>query len=79
MRPYLWVIALTPLQGAFTTLFAATNSRVWDNRGHFKGQYIVEFGKVEELTTVPARDEQLAHTLWKTTEAVIETMNDTAS
>ncbi|KAI0046755.1 NAD(P)-binding protein [Auriscalpium vulgare] len=63
-------VTLTPLQGASTSLFAATSPRVAAERGAYKGAYIKPYGVVTPLTRKEARDPVLARTLCRTTEAV---------
>ncbi|KAI0066555.1 NAD-P-binding protein [Artomyces pyxidatus] len=65
------MVSLTPLEGAFTTLFAATSAQVAAERGKFKGQYLMPYGKLQPLKG-KARDAKLAQTLWATTEKVVE-------
>ncbi|EIM89854.1 NAD-P-binding protein [Stereum hirsutum FP-91666 SS1] len=62
--------AITPLQGAFTSLFAATSAEVAAARETYKGKYLVPFGEVGALTK-EARDPALAKTLWETSESVV--------
>ncbi|KAI0046764.1 NAD-P-binding protein [Auriscalpium vulgare] len=69
-------VTLTPLQGAFTSLFAATSPRVAAERSAYKGAYIEPYGVVTPLTRKEARDPVLARTLWRTTEAVVEAVFD---
>lgn len=63
-------MAVTPFQGAFTSLFAATSAEVAAAREKYKGKYLVPFGKVE-ITTKAARDPVIARTLWETSERVV--------
>ena len=61
---------MTPMEGAMTTLFTATDSRVWAEKEKFAGAYFVPPGKVE----VPVgnwNNDELAEELWPTSERVI--------
>ncbi|KAI0319571.1 NAD-P-binding protein [Amylostereum chailletii] len=78
IRPYIWIAALSPYQGSFTTLFAATSRRIYEARDQFKGCYLVPYGEIEKLTTPQSQDEQLARTLWETTERVVKTLDGIA-
>ncbi|KAI0066554.1 NAD-P-binding protein [Artomyces pyxidatus] len=71
MRFMQLIVSITPLEGAFTTLFAATSAQVAAEREKFKGQYLVPYGKLQQLKG-KAGDARLARTLWATTEKVVE-------
>ncbi|EIM89871.1 NAD-P-binding protein [Stereum hirsutum FP-91666 SS1] len=60
----------TPLQGAFTSLFAATSEEVAAAREKYKGAFLVPYGKLLKLTK-EATDPVLAKTLWETSEGVV--------
>ncbi|TFY79514.1 hypothetical protein EWM64_g4498 [Hericium alpestre] len=68
---YMKSFATPPLDGAFTTLFAATDAHVAAERDKYKGGYLVPFGQLKE-PSVPARDPKLACTLWETSERVVK-------
>ncbi|KAI0067198.1 NAD-P-binding protein [Artomyces pyxidatus] len=72
IHPYIWLAALTPYQGAFTSLFAATSPKVSDDREKYKGQYLEPYGEIGKLTTKESLDSTLARRLWTTTEAVVQ-------
>lgn len=61
---------VTSLQGAFTSLFAATSANVAAAREKYKGKLLVPYGEVTPLTK-EARDPVLAKTLWETSERVV--------
>lgn len=70
---FIWIastIAITPLQGAFTPLFAATSAEVAAAREKYKGAFLTPYGKITTVTK-EARDPVLAKTLWETSERVI--------
>lgn len=62
--------AVTSLQGAFTSLFAATSAEVAANRKKYKGAYLVPYGEMSAVTK-EASDPVLAKTLWETSERVV--------
>jgi len=70
--PYVWAACLTPLQGAYTTLFAATSPQVYAYKDRFKGRYLEPFGKIGKLTTSSATDPQLARQLWDATALLVK-------
>lgn len=53
----------TPMEGAMTTLFAATNSRVWTEKEMLGGTYLVPPGKVE-VPVGNGNNDELAEELW---------------
>lgn len=70
---FIWVtypFCVTPFQGEFTSLFAATSAEVAANRKKYKGAYLVPYGKISSVTK-EARDLVLAKTLWETSEKVV--------
>jgi hypothetical protein len=62
--------SLSPLEGAMTSLFAATHPIVWTERGKFKGAYLMPYGVVESPSE-DATNPRLAEELWNTSEAVV--------
>ncbi|KAA1470089.1 NAD-P-binding protein [Dentipellis sp. KUC8613] len=67
---FLKLFAMDPLQGAFTSLFAATSAQVAAEREKYKGKYLVPYGKIAGPATAAAKDAALAKTLWETSENV---------
>lgn len=61
---------LTPQEGALTSLFAAADPVVWNERNKYAGEYLVPFGLVGE-TSRDASNESLAEQLWKLSEEVV--------
>jgi len=61
--------SLSPLDGAMTSLFAATHPEVWKEKERFKWAYLMPFGVVE--SSEDARDVGLAEELWGTSESVV--------
>lgn len=61
----------TPLDGARTSLFAATHPDVKSNRELYGGAYLVPFGKIGSVSP-EAKDVQLAENLWRTSEEIAE-------
>ncbi|KAG8997606.1 hypothetical protein FRB93_014064 [Tulasnella sp. JGI-2019a] len=64
---------LTPTQGAYTTLFAATSLVVAANRRKFAGAYLMPFGVLAEPSEV-AKDPVAAQDLWETSEKIVDAM-----
>ncbi|KAG8905492.1 hypothetical protein FRC01_008326, partial [Tulasnella sp. 417] len=62
---------LTPLQGAYTTLFAATSSKIKAEPEKYKGSYVQPFNRLAEVGAY-AKDKQLAEDLWACSEEVAE-------
>lgn len=62
--------AVTPLQGAFTSLFAATSAEVAAAKETYKGTFLMTYDKIGTVTK-DARDPVLAKTLWETSERVV--------
>ncbi|KZV69594.1 NAD(P)-binding protein [Peniophora sp. CONT] len=63
--------AMTPEQGAYTTLFAATAPEVREEREKYGGKYLVPFGKVQRPKK-GARGEKKARILWEATEKIMD-------
>ncbi|KAG8997604.1 hypothetical protein FRB94_003311 [Tulasnella sp. JGI-2019a] len=63
---------LTPAQGAYTTLFAATSPGVQD-RKKYGGAYLVPYGGIAEPTAA-AKDPVAARDLWVTSESLVAAM-----
>lgn len=66
----IYPFSITSLQGAYTSLFAATSAEVAAVREKYKGAYLVSYGEVAAVTK-EARDTALAKTLWETSETVV--------
>ncbi|KAJ7599508.1 NAD-P-binding protein [Mycena floridula] len=62
--------SLSPLDGALTALFAATDPIVWKERDRYAGAYLTPYGVIS-TPSEPAQNVELAAELWKTSEAVI--------
>ncbi|KAI0052750.1 NAD-P-binding protein [Auriscalpium vulgare] len=62
---------LSPLDGGYTPAWAAAAKKIAENRGAYKGKYIVPFGLLEEASPDALR-EDLAADLWVTTERILE-------
>ncbi|KAI0033569.1 NAD-P-binding protein [Vararia minispora EC-137] len=71
IRSSVRAIALSPAAGAYTTLFAATNPVVKQQRDTFMGGYLVPFGEVAEPGVSDARSESRIKMLWETTQKVL--------
>lgn len=63
--------SMTPLDGAVTSLFAATSEVVWKERSVYGGAYLMPFGVVSE-ESANAKNAKLADELWKTSEVIVE-------
>ena len=63
--------ALSPIDGALTPLFAATNNIVWIEKDKYGGAYLMPFGVIEEPSE-NARNPQLARELWAASEIAIK-------
>ncbi|KIO24265.1 hypothetical protein M407DRAFT_213054 [Tulasnella calospora MUT 4182] len=63
--------ALTPLQGAYTTLFAATSPKIKAEPAKYRGSYLNPFDRLGEISAY-AKDKQLAQDLWACSEEVAE-------
>ncbi|KAI0314286.1 NAD-P-binding protein [Amylostereum chailletii] len=58
---------ISPYEGAFTTLFAATSAEVAAQRERYKARFLLPYGRIVDV--IPqARDPELARLLWETTE-----------
>ncbi|KAI0052447.1 NAD-P-binding protein [Auriscalpium vulgare] len=66
-------ISMTPDQGSYTSLFAATSARVAAERPQFKGAYLEPYGQIVSVKKMrkEAGDVELGKTLWATTERVV--------
>ncbi|KAG8938127.1 hypothetical protein FRC04_009465 [Tulasnella sp. 424] len=71
VKIFLAVLALTPLQGSFTTLFAATSPKIKTEPTKYKGSYLQPFNRLTEASAF-AKDKQLADDLWACSEEVAE-------
>lgn len=67
----IYPFSITALQGAYTSLFAATSAEVAAAREKYKGAYLLPYGEVAAVTK-EARDPALAKTLWETSERVVQ-------
>ncbi|KAG8880921.1 hypothetical protein FRB98_004681 [Tulasnella sp. 332] len=65
-------LLMTPAQGSYTTLFAATSPKARDRRT-YGGAYLVPYGKIAEPSKV-AKDPVAARDLWETSERVAAAM-----
>ncbi|TFY66020.1 hypothetical protein EVG20_g5058, partial [Dentipellis fragilis] len=70
LKLYVVTLAMTPLQGAMTSLFAATSAQVAAEREKYKGKYLVPYGKIAGPATAASKDPLVAKTLWETTERI---------
>ncbi|KAA1474634.1 NAD-P-binding protein [Dentipellis sp. KUC8613] len=70
VKIYIATLAMTPLQGAMTSLFAATSSQVAAEREKYKGKYLEPYGKIAGPATAASKDPLIAKTLWDTTERI---------
>ncbi|KAG9046983.1 hypothetical protein FS837_003273 [Tulasnella sp. UAMH 9824] len=68
---FLVAFGLTPLQGAYTTLFAATSPKIKAEPAKYKGSYLIPFNRLAE-PSVYAKDKILAEDLWACSEEVAE-------
>jgi len=57
--------SLSPLEGAMTSLFAATHPIIWAEKERFKGAYLMPYGVVESPGE-EAMNPRLAEELWNT-------------
>ncbi|ETW77590.1 hypothetical protein HETIRDRAFT_239899, partial [Heterobasidion irregulare TC 32-1] len=64
------LLAMSPLEGAYTSLFAATSAEVVAQPHKYKGKYL-ERCQVVTPTTKDASDPVLARKLWEATEKVV--------
>ena len=60
---------LTPQQGSFATLYAATSTEIDTEK--IQGQYIIPYGKVAEKVHPLANDEAMVEKLWKFTQDLV--------
>lgn len=59
--------SFTPLQGAYTPLFAAADPIVWRERSKYGGAYLVPYGAIAEPNE-NGKNAELAKELWETSE-----------
>ncbi|KAG8927033.1 hypothetical protein FRC00_002360 [Tulasnella sp. 408] len=71
IKLFLATLGLTPLQGAYTTLFAATSSNIKAEPEKYRGSYVQPFNRLAEVSAY-AQDKQLAEDLWACSEEVAE-------
>ena len=64
------LVAMSPLEGAYTSLFAATSAEVVAQPHKYKGKYL-ERCQVVTPATNDASDPVLARKLWEATEKVV--------
>ncbi|TFY66520.1 hypothetical protein EVG20_g4574 [Dentipellis fragilis] len=76
---FVTLFGVTPLQGAMTSLFAATSAQVAAEREKYKGKYLVPYGKIAGPATAASKDPALAKTLWETTERITTGLLGSAS
>ncbi|KAG8938187.1 hypothetical protein FRC04_009313 [Tulasnella sp. 424] len=65
------VFGLAPLQGSYTTLFAATSQKIKAEPTKYKGSFLLPYNRVTE-TSAFGKDKQLAEDLWACSEEVAE-------
>ena len=58
-------------EGGYTPAWAAASKTIHEERGMWKGAYVVPYG-VREEPSEDARRDDLARELWETTEMVLE-------
>jgi hypothetical protein len=63
--------SLEPVEGAMTSLFAATMPEVWEQKSNYAGAYLLPFGVITEPSE-DALNASLAKELWETSEKVIK-------
>ena len=63
---------VTEEQGAYTSLFATTSTKVKTERDKYKGKYLEPFGKVTTPAAADAHDEATAKLLYETSIKVAE-------
>lgn len=66
-----YLVCLTPEQGAYTSLFAATSPVVKEQKTQYAGAYLVPFGTITK-PSAECEDPQAARDCWETTEKVVE-------
>ncbi|KZO91910.1 NAD-P-binding protein [Calocera viscosa TUFC12733] len=66
---------LTPLQGALTSLFAATSPQVLEDRDKYRGAYLVPYGKLAKVSD-KAADAAMAGRLWELSEQAMKEINE---
>ncbi|KAG9046982.1 hypothetical protein FS837_003272 [Tulasnella sp. UAMH 9824] len=71
IKLFLATFGLTPLQGAYTTLFAATSPKIKAEPEKYRGSYVQPFNRLAEVSAY-AKDKQLAEDLWACSEEVAE-------
>lgn len=71
IKLFLATLGLTPLQGAYTTLFAATSPNIKAEPEKYRGSYVQPFNRLAEVSAY-AKDKQLAEDLWACSEEVAE-------
>ncbi|KAG8902657.1 hypothetical protein FRC01_009519 [Tulasnella sp. 417] len=64
-----YVVCLTPEQGAYTSLFAATSPTVKQQQARYAGAYLVPFGTIAKASA-ECEDLQAAKDCWETTDKV---------
>ncbi|KAI5478274.1 NAD-P-binding protein [Pseudohyphozyma bogoriensis] len=70
-KPFWRLFFLSPLEGSFNSLFAATAPEVRREEKKWTGKYLVPHAKIK-APTERAQDDELAATLWATSERVVE-------
>jgi hypothetical protein len=63
----------TPVEGARTSLFAATSPAVWSAKESYGGTFLVPYGKIE-LPSENGQSDVLAKELWETSEVVTKSV-----
>ncbi|EJD47721.1 NAD(P)-binding protein [Auricularia subglabra TFB-10046 SS5] len=65
------MVLLTPAQGAYTALFAATSPLVRRDEQKFGGAYLVPFGRLETIVG-NATDDRIAERFWDASEKIVD-------
>lgn len=65
------MLLLTPAQGAYTALFAATSPQVRKDEQKFGGAYLVPYGKLETIVG-DATDDTIAERFWDASEKIVD-------
>jgi hypothetical protein len=70
MQPILNLVLLTPIQGALSTLYAATSTEIISK--NIRDKYIVPIDTVSSSVHSSANDQELVEKLWRFSEAVMK-------
>lgn len=69
-----YLVCLTPEQGAYTSLFAATSPTVKEHKAQYAGAYLVPFGTISK-PSAECEDLQAAKDCWETTDKVVKQLS----